>query len=269
MTKPFLNITHKIYIRGNYLKCSTRQMAELFGCSRSIVQKYMKKAKLKPSAEIIKQFKINAMKGKTLFDAEMDKFLIKNYLKIPLKPIAVELGVSPGCVYSRMGQLGLKVPAEIIEQRKKIGQFKSGHVPFTAGKKRTDYATPEGIAKMQKTQFKKGRKPHNTKDGTGHIVIRKDNKTNKPYKYVKLADGDWQLLHRVNYEKKNGPIPPGHVIRFKDGNTLNCEDVDNLMCITMAENCVINTEEYQNYPEPLKKAIKYKNIILKTLKNEQ
>lgn len=268
MPKQFLNINHKIFIKANYLNLSSRQLATVLGCSRSVVQKYMKKAKLKPSAEIIEQFRRNALKGRTLFSAEMDSYLINNYLDTPIKPMAKKLKISSGCVYSRMKQLKLKVPKEIVEKRKKIGQFKPGHEPFTKGKKRTEYATARGIEIMQKTQFKKGHKPHNTKEGTGHIVIRVDSKSKRPYKYIKIADGDWQLLHRVNYEKKNGPIPPGSVIRFRDGNTLNCEDINNLECIAYAENCEMNVNEFNNYPDPLKKAIKLKNKILKTLKNE-
>jgi len=40
----------------------------------------------------------------------------------------------------------------------------------------------------------------------------------------------WQMLSRVNWEKAHGKIPPGHVIIYRDGNTLNCNP-ENLACI--------------------------------------
>lgn len=40
----------------------------------------------------------------------------------------------------------------------------------------------------------------------------------------------WQMLSRVTWEKEKGKIPPGHVIIYRDGNTLNC-DIENLACI--------------------------------------
>jgi hypothetical protein len=48
-----------------------------------------------------------------------------------------------------------------------------------------------------------------------------------PYYYVTIAPKQRKTLHRINWEKANGPVPPNHVIRFRDGDTLNC-DIENL-----------------------------------------
>ncbi len=78
----------------------------------------------------------------------------------------------------------------------------------------------------------------------GAITIRYDvsPKTGKrtPYKYIRLTKGKWDLYHRHLWKKHNGPIPAKHVIIFKDGNSLNCI-LENLDCITMAENARRNT----------------------------
>ena len=47
-------------------------------------------------------------------------------------------------------------------------------------------------------------------------------------------------LARYNWEQRNGPIAKGQMIRFKDGNTLNC-DVNNLMLVTRSSNLDMNT----------------------------
>ncbi len=41
-------------------------------------------------------------------------------------------------------------------------------------------------------------------------------------------------LHRWVWTLQYGEIPPGHVVRFKDGDTLNC-DIENLEVLSLAE----------------------------------
>lgn len=94
--------------------------------------------------------------------------------------------------------------------------------------------TPEAIDKTKATRFKKGNKPANTKNGTGYVSIRYDSRKT-PYKFIKLADGEWVMLSTYLWEQEYGKIPKKHIICFKDGDTLNCE-LENLECITMAEN---------------------------------
>lgn len=264
MPRPLLNVHHKIYIRSQYLLLPASKMAEFIGCHRSTVSKFLRTNKLRPDKKTIENFRINAMLGRSIFTKEMDQILIKNYLSVPQKPLAKQIGVSSTCLRTRMRQLGLEVPDKIIAQRKQKGMFKKGMVSFNKGLKITEFLSPKAIEKLKKTQFKKGHKPKNTLSGNGHIRIRKDSKTGRLYKYIKLKDSNWQLLARVVYEKEKAAIPNNHVIRFIDGNTLNC-DIKNLECISMAENGKRTLNEYHNHPKELKTAIKLKNKILKSL----
>lgn len=259
--KPFLTAEHKKYIQENRLKISSVKMAEHLGCSRSVVQKYMRNNGLTVPKEISNKFRAEANGGRTTFTAEMDAFLIKNYLKIPVKPLGEMIGKSGTGVNVRLRQLGLEIPKEIREERKKIGQLKTGCVPPNKGKKQHEYMSPEAIARTAKTRFKKGHKPHNTAEEDGVISIRKDSDTNIPYKYIRVSVGNWQLYQRYVWEKANGPIPEDHCIRFKDGNALNCR-LENLELINRAENLNRN---WHNYPKPLKRAIKLTNKIKKQL----
>jgi hypothetical protein len=135
--------------------------------------------------------------------------------------------------------LGLKSP---LHHGVNKGGFKKGHVPANKGKK----MPKEVYEKAKRTMFKPGRKPHNTKQ-KGDISIRVD-KTGRSYKYIKISDGNWELLHRHLWKKQHGPIPRKHVLIFKDGDSLNCS-LNNLQLITMAENMQRN----RNY-EKLKKS---------------
>jgi len=50
----------------------------------------------------------------------------------------------------------------------------------------------------------------------------------------------WPLLGRHVWEQHNGPIPPKHLIKFKDGDRSNCS-IDNLDMVSMADNCRANS----------------------------
>lgn len=91
-------------------------------------------------------------------------------------------------------------------------------------------------------QFKIGHLPKNAlKEGT--ITIRKD-KRGIGYKYIKEKGvNPMRMLHVIVWEKQNGKVPKNHIVIFKDGDTMNCE-IENLACITKAENLVRNRKGY-------------------------
>jgi len=123
----------------------------------------------------------------------------------------------------------LYLPPEIVIRKQntdKHGRFIKGHRPWNKGKKGINIGGKE-------TQFKPGHLPHNTKQN-GDISIRKD-KSGRPYKYIRISKGKWELLHRYKWEKYNGKIPKGMLVVFKDGNSLNC-NINNLELITRKEN---------------------------------
>ncbi len=112
------------------------------------------------------------------------------------------------------------------QNRDEKGRFKKGHISWNKGIKGL---TIGGV----QTQFKPGNEPHNTKHN-GAISIRKD-KSGRPYKYIRISKGNWELLHRFVWKKHNGEIPKGMLVVFKDGNSLNCS-IDNLELISRKEN---------------------------------
>ena len=115
--------------------------------------------------------------------------------------------------------------------RNPLGRFQKNHQPFNKGTK--------GLMKPNKTSFKKGGIPGNIKE-VGFISVRKIKGTS--YKWIKIADNIWEMLHRVIWEKHYGIIPAGFVIIFKDGNQMNCE-IDNLECITHREHYFRNRDK--------------------------
>ena len=110
------------------------------------------------------------------------------------------------------------------------GRFEKGHEPANKGKKGVSYPGCE------KTQFKKGILPANTKP-IGYERISKDG-----YVEVKIkmrpsrpdCNDNFVPKHRLIWEKAYGPIPPDCVVIFKDSNHFNF-DLSNLALVTKAE----------------------------------
>ncbi len=104
-------------------------------------------------------------------------------------------------------------------------QFKKGHVPWNKGKKGLSFGGRE-------TQFKKGHIPAN------RVPIGAERISKDGYLEVKIQDShgnrNWKGKHILIWEAANGPVPPGHVIIFGDGNKRNFE-LDNLILVTRAQ----------------------------------
>lgn len=146
--------------------------------------------------------------------------------------IAEKLNRSAAAILAKAYKLSLKKDNNWLINQVKKTWFKKGHIPHNEGVK--------GIHYSPKSEFKKGHQPQNTKFD-GAISIRYDgyNEQQKPYYHIRLANGEWEYLHRHIWKNVMGKIPKNHIIRFIDGNTLNC-DINNLMCITRAQNAQLN-----------------------------
>lgn len=234
--KTILTEDQIAFIKANRLVMSGADMARRFGVSKNIVGNYMRKNGLSVPPEIAMQFMTNAsrqsLSGKTTATPEQDLFLKEHYMGTPLKTMGKMIGRSDCFVRRRMQQLGLVQPRWLVEQFKKESRIKKGNVPFNKGKG----MTPEVYERCKATMFKKGEPNHNNLYD-GCITLRRShqNRNDPPYYHIRLAKGKWRPLHQYNWENANGPIPAGHCLWCKDGNSLNA-DADNWELITRAEN---------------------------------
>lgn len=110
------------------------------------------------------------------------------------------------------------------------GRFEKGHIPANKGKK--------GVCApgCEKTQFKKGNLPGNTKP-IGYERISKDGYVEVKVKMRPshpLCNDNFVAKHRLIWERLNGPIPDDSVVIFKDGDKRNFAP-SNLALITKAE----------------------------------
>ena len=226
-------------------------MAEKFGVSKSVVNNYMRKNGLAVPHDIKVGFRAKAMTGKTTFTPAEDQVIRDNYLTMPVKTLAAKIGRSFTGIMGRLKAMGLEIPEQIRVERKAIGMIKTGHVSFNKGKKQTEYMSKAAIKKTLATRFKKGQLPHNAVGfKNGDISIRQCHPRTggKSYKWIRVGLGKWELFHLHIWQKKNGKLPKGHCLWFKDGDSMNCT-LKNLELITRAENMKRNT--IHNYPKEL------------------
>ncbi len=158
-----------------------------------------------------------------------ENFLRDTYETMTAADIAKAIGRTKSSVKNYARNIGLKLPEDEANRRSANSRFQKGHSPFNKGKR--------GLMKPNRTSFKKGEKPKNTKFD-GAISIRQK-KGYPPYKFIRISEGKWKLLHRHVWEQAYGPIPKGYVLRFINGNSLDCE-LSNLRLVPMAENMRLN-----------------------------
>lgn len=167
------------------------------------------------------------------------KILKKLYPTTPTKNISELLNRSISSVYGAADIHNIKKSKEFMRTeasgRMKKGthkgrqyHFKKGHKPWNAGTK--------GLMKPNSGTFKSGHKPPNTLfDGAIRTRIETTRSGKQiPYKWIRISKAKWKMLHVYNWEKKNGPLPKGYILVFKNGDTTNC-DIKNLRMISNAD----------------------------------
>ncbi|GBF35427.1 bacteriophage phi 1.45 protein-like protein [Desulfocucumis palustris] len=104
-------------------------------------------------------------------------------------------------------------------------RFRPGLTPWNKGMKGFNCGGKE-------TQFKKGNKPANW------VPIGSERVNGDGYIDIKVDDGklqkNWKGKHILIWEEHNGPIPPGHVVIFGDGNNRNFNP-ENLLLVSRAQ----------------------------------
>lgn len=151
------------------------------------------------------------------------EFLVKNYQDMPASEIGRILGRSRSSIKGMTIKLG-------IRKTKNSGRFEKGMTPWNRGK---SYIAPGS----EKGWFRQGHLPAQTKYD-GYISSRKD-KSGRVYLYIRLSLRNWVPLHRFLWERVNGDIPAGMMIRFKNGDCSDCR-LSNLELISQRENATRN-----------------------------
>ena len=73
----------------------------------------------------------------------------------------------------------------------------------------------------------------------------------------------WKFVHIIVWEAAHGPVPPGHIVRFVDGNTTNITP-GNLVCITRSENSRRNSP-WTTMPRELAEVVNMRGQLVRQI----
>lgn len=76
------------------------------------------------------------------------------------------------------------------------------------------------------------------------------------------AADDWVAVHVLNWETENGPIPPGHLLAFRDGDRMNIEP-ENLELISRGD--LLKRNSVHRYPPELRQVIWLKGALVRKI----
>ena len=230
-------------LRNEYPYKPTRLLAKELGRSYEAI---------KTKATVLKLKK--TIYSNNPYTKEKEDYLIKNYANTRNRDLAEILNVTEGSIQGRAFKLGLKKCPEFMERCSSVSYFKKGHIPYSKGKKQTEFMSPEAIERTKATRFQKGSLPFNYKGGE-HL-------TKDGYIMKSLGESKKILKHKYVWENKNGKIPKGYCLWFKDGDRTNCS-IENLELISQCENMLRNSK--YNYPREVIPSMILVNKVKKQL----
>lgn len=208
-------------------------------------------------------------------------YLTQHFPNKPTSEVASELGRSACSINGKAEALGL---AKSEEYRRrylrecglragefaKATRFPKGHIPHNAGTRRPGWHA----GRVRETQFRKGERrgksaqnwrPVGTilKDSDGYLRIKV--RETVPGEATGFGNSKvWMLYHRYLWQREHGPVPPKHIVVFRDGNRENCT-IDNLQLITMAENAYRN-RMWNKLPPELCEVIQLKAALKRKIR---
>jgi hypothetical protein len=199
-----------------------------------------------------------------------DATLRKLYPTTTAIEIAVQLGRRASQVYTRADKLGLKKEPQAVraaaqraianpEHGGRQHWFKAGNQAWNSGK------NFNAGGNAPKSRFKPGHTPHTIKP-IGTVRVSQN------LLAVKLSDTgytnhDWANLHVLVWQSQHGPVPPGHLVIFADGNTRNFAD-SNLLLVSRVENMRRNSI-HTRLPRELKRTVMALGRLKRKIREKQ
>ena len=219
---------------------------------------------------------------------EEEQYVREHYRDTNTKVMAKHLNRTVGMVYQKADKFGLEKSDEYrkdpanhcgLQKGANVGaafRFKKGQVPPNKGLRRPGWAP----GRMAETQFKPGQRSGKAAENWVPIgTIKADTEGFLRIKVREAVHGAeatgfgntkvWPLLNRHVWEQHKGPIPPGHVVAFKDKNRNNC-DIDNLELLSLKDNMARNTIwNPVNMPKEIAELIQLKGAINRQINKQK
>jgi len=180
---------------------------------------------------------------------EMIEFVRQAVKDMTLRETAEQLSLAYGITVTLDQVKGVTSRHGIKTGR--TGRFEPGHITWNAGMKGW-----KAGGRSEETRFKpgylNGRAAERLKP-LGHERITKDGIRQRKVRMDGPSQYRWQSVHSLVWEEHNGPIPPGHVVIFIDGDRENIH-IDNLALVSRGELALLNKRGWNDLPAELRPA---------------
>lgn len=185
--------------------------------------------------------------------------------------IAAELGRPLSSVYGKASAMGLEKSPGFYNgplsgrtqpggDRGASGRFKQGRTPSNKGVKGW-----QAGGRSAETRFKKGNLSGKAVDllqPLGAERINKDGIRQRKISMDAPLHLRWKSVHSILWEEHHGPIPPGHIVVFRNGDRSDIR-IENLELITRAEN--LRRNSIHNLPEELADVCRVKGRLTRRI----
>lgn len=241
--EPYWNDKRIAYLKRNINKKPNWQLAEALGTTEVAVRCAVKNHGLKRTPEAAAKFQ--AMNRNSVWTPALDKKLIKLYKTHTRQQCADKLGLRKYQVEKRLATLKIYLPADEREKRKQANYYKKGQ-PCA-------HPPPKGVRFSPATEYKKGNEPAATK-WDGWVGIRNNYKRGTAYKWIRISKGKYMAYHHYIWKQAGRTIPKGHVLRFKNNDTLDVR-LENLECVPRSAALYDNRLAYCVERDPEKREV--------------
>ncbi|WP_281916218.1 HNH endonuclease signature motif containing protein [Caldimonas thermodepolymerans] len=220
-----------------------------------------------------------AIADKFPWTPELDAELLRRYETEAAVDIARDFGCTQSALYQRAYKLGAKKTSdwarECTRKRWAQGRYENSRAGLAKGRgwnkglPQSEWIrNPEAV---QATQFRPGAMPYNWVPVGSYRVTTTGDVERKVAddRTPGMSRRNWKPVRVLVWEAAHGPVPPGHVVRFKDGRKRLDPDeitVDLLECITRAENMRRNSY-HTHLPPDVARLVQLRGALNRKINN--
>jgi hypothetical protein len=187
--------------------------------------------------------------------------------------LAVWLGWPVNSLYRRANWLGLKKSVAFMASDEACylrrhpeaglaGRFRKGQPPWNKGLK---HPPGWGPGRMRRTQYKKGNHPQTWRP-LGTTRFSKDGYLQRKVRETGRPARDWVGEHVLAWEKRNGPVPAGHAVAFRDGDKSHIR-IGNLELVSRSE--LMRRNSVHNLPKDLQLVIQLAGALNRQIRKRR
>ncbi|NLA67198.1 MAG: HNH endonuclease [Gammaproteobacteria bacterium] len=219
-----------------------------------------------------------AIARKFAWTPEAEAELSRRYESETAAAIAADIGCTEHALYMKAHALGLRKSSdwarECTRRRWAEGRHENSRAGLAKGRgwntglPQSEWMAPQAAAA---TQFRPGEMPYNWVPVGSYRVTTAGDLEQKVAddRTPGMSRRNWKPVRVLVWEAAHGPVPKGHVVRFRDGKAtteLAAITPDILECITRAENMKRNSF-WENLPPDVARLVQLRGALNRKINN--